>query len=89
MESCRAEHAGKQRLAQAIVTDEIPDTRDIMLVSIAEPCGLLRCTLRERQLEARRARIAMLCHLETISRKVAAAIGGLESIMRQAPVRMS
>ena len=29
------------RLANAILGDEIPDARDIMLVSIAEPCGLL------------------------------------------------
>jgi len=79
----------KERLAQAILTDEIPDTRDIMLVSIAEPCGLLPCVLSEKQLEARRPRIEMLCNLETISRKVAAAIGGLDSIMRQAPLRMS
>src|SRR6201999_2181663 len=29
----------KLRLAHAILTDDIPDTRDIMLVSIAEQCG--------------------------------------------------
>ena len=38
----------KLRLAQAILTDEIPDTRDIMLVSIAEPCGLLGYVLSWR-----------------------------------------
>lgn len=79
----------KQRLAQAILNDGIPDTRDIMLVSIAEACGLLRCVLSETQLEARRARIEMLCQLETISRKVAAAIAGLDSSLRQAPIRLS
>src|ERR1043166_4567315 len=31
----------KLRLAEAILADGIPDTRDIMLVSLAEPCGLL------------------------------------------------
>ena len=46
----------KARLAQAILTDAIPDPRDIILVSIAEQCGLLGYVLSETQLDARRAR---------------------------------
>ncbi len=64
----------KLRLAQAILTDAIPDTRDIMLVSIAEPCGLLEYVLSEAELANREARINTLCHLETISREVREAI---------------
>lgn len=71
------------RLAQAIIGDHIPQTRDIMLVSIAEPCGLLGYVLSESTLRLRRQRIEMLCRLETISRKVAAAILGLETTVRQ------
>jgi hypothetical protein len=74
----------RQRLRQAILNDGIPDTRDIMLVSIAEPCGLLGYVLSDQQLEARRQRIQMLCKLETISRKVTAAIVSLDHSMRQA-----
>jgi golgi phosphoprotein 3 len=74
----------KTRLAQAILSDEIPDTRDIMLVSIAEPCGLLPYVLSDYQVENRRERIRMLSNLETISRKVTAAILGLDSTMRSA-----
>jgi hypothetical protein len=85
----RTQRHVKERLAQAILTDEIPDTRDIMLVSIAAACGLLRCGLSEAQVEARRVRIEMICNLETISRKVAAAIAGLDSSLRQTPVRLS
>src|SRR5437588_430180 len=62
------------RLAQAILSDDIPDTRDIMLVSLAEPCGLLGYTLSDSARGLRQARIQMLCNLETISRKVNAAI---------------
>jgi hypothetical protein len=68
----------KVRLAQAILTDWIPDTRDIMLVSIAEPCGLLGYVLNDAQLQSRQERIRMLCNLETISRKVTDAIAGLD-----------
>jgi hypothetical protein len=71
------------RLAQTILSDAIPDTRDIMLVSIAEPCGLLSYVLSDSTLRLRKPRIDMLCNLETISRKVAAAILGLDATVRQ------
>jgi Golgi phosphoprotein 3 len=71
------------RLAEAILSDSIPDTRDIMLVSIAEPCGLLGYVLPSEQLASRRERIQMLCNLETISRKVAIAINDLEIALHQ------
>ena len=73
----------KLRLAQAILTDEIPDTRDIMLVSIAEQCGLLGYVLSSAELANRKQRVAMLCNLETISRTVAEAILNLDASLRQ------
>ncbi len=76
------------RLANAIMGDEIPDTRDIMLVSIAAPCGLLSYVLTEDALERRRRRIELLCHLETISRKVNAAIVNLDSARRNVMPKM-
>jgi Golgi phosphoprotein 3 len=79
----------RQRLADAILSDSIPDTRDIMLVSIADACGLLGCVLTEAQLASRRKRIQMLCNLETISRKVAAAINELEATLRQGAHRIA
>ncbi len=78
----------RQRLHETIMRDGIPDTRDIMLVSIAEPCGLLGYVLSDSQLEARRQRIQMLCNLETISRKVTAAIAGLDATLRQAMAKV-
>jgi Golgi phosphoprotein 3 len=78
----------KLRLANTILNDEIPETRDIMLVSIAEPCGLLSYILSDSTLSLRRARIQMLCNLETISRKVTDAIVGLETTMRQAMTKV-
>jgi hypothetical protein len=78
----------KLRLAQAILSDDIPGTRDIMLVSIAEPCGLLHYVLSESELAARRARIQMICNMETISRKVSDAIVSLEASLRQAMTKV-
>jgi hypothetical protein len=73
----------KSRLAQAILTDDIPDTRDIMLVSIAEQCGLLSYVLSDTELNSRTERIQTLCNLETISRKVSDAIAGLDNSRQQ------
>ncbi len=78
----------RQRLQETIMRDGIPDTRDIMLVSIAEPCGLLGYVLSDSQLEARRQRVQMLCNLETISRKVTAAIAELDATLRQTMVKV-
>ena len=72
----------KLRLAHAILTDDIPDTRDIMLVSIAEQCGLLEYILSPSELANRRQRIQVLSNLETISRKVTAAILNLDAGLR-------
>ena len=76
------------RLANTILGDEIPNTRDIMLVSIAEPCGLLGYVLSEDALAVRGARVNMLCNLETISRTVRSAILGLETSLRQAMTKV-
>ncbi len=78
----------KVRLAQAVLTDEIPDTRDIMLVSIADQCGLLNYVLSSAELANRRARIEMLSNLETISRKVTAAILNLDTSLRHAMTKV-
>jgi len=81
------QHA-KVRLAHAILSDEIPDTRDIMLVSIAEACGLLGYVLSDVQLADRKDRIAVLTGLETISREVRDAIVGLDQKVRIAMTKV-
>jgi Golgi phosphoprotein 3 len=68
----------KLRLAQAILSGAIPSTRDIMLVSLANACGLLPYILGQSELESRAERIKMLSNLETISRQVTEAIADRE-----------
>ena len=65
------------RLARAVLHDEIPDVRDIMLVSLAHACGLLNVVLADSQIEARAEWIANLSRIETISRNVSTAIADL------------
>ncbi|HYW43484.1 MAG TPA: GPP34 family phosphoprotein [Bryobacteraceae bacterium] len=78
----------KVRLAQAILADDIPATRDIMLVAIAEHCGLLGYVLSDAQLVNRKPRVQALCNVETISRKVTDAIRNLDANAKQAMTRV-
>jgi hypothetical protein len=73
----KPQQLAKERLAQAIVGDGIPATRDIMLVSLVAACGLLNLVVTPGQQDARGRRIETLCTLETISRNVSSAIAGL------------
>jgi len=65
------------RLAQAVLEDEIPEVRDIMLVSLANACGLLSVVLAPTQIEQRKEWIETLSRIETISRNVSSAIAAL------------
>jgi len=73
----KPQQLARERLAQAILGDAIPATRDIMLVSLVAACGLLNLVLTPDKQEARAHRIETLSTLETISRNVSSAIGGL------------
>ena len=88
MLNSRPQQHVKVRLAQTILTDAIPETRDIMLVSIAEQCGLLGYVLSDSELLNRTQRIRMLCNLETISRQVGEAIRGLDKSIRIAMTKV-
>jgi Golgi phosphoprotein 3 len=67
----------KARLASAVLDDEIPEVRDIMLVSLANACGLLSVVLAPAQIELRANWIETLSKIETISRNVSYAIARL------------
>ena len=67
----------RARLAKAVLEDEIPDVRDIMLVSLASACGLLSVVLAPAQIEMRAEWIETISKIETISRNVSSSIAGL------------
>ncbi|HUR32941.1 MAG TPA: GPP34 family phosphoprotein [Vicinamibacterales bacterium] len=67
----------KDRLAHAILSDDIPPARDIMLVSLANACGLLTGVVTDEQRANRAQRIQALSNLETIARNVSHAVAGL------------
>ena len=65
------------RLAQSVLGDEIPEVRDIMLVSIANACGLFSAALAPAQIEKRTDWIESLSKIETVSRNLSTSIAAL------------
>ena len=81
--------AGRVRLrvVRCLLTSEIPDARDVMIVCLADACGLLVRLLTAAELEAAQPRIALMRQMEQIGRMIAEAIWELEPPVPRRRVR--
>ena len=62
----------KTRVVKALFTDEIPDPRDIIVISLVDTCDVFRFIFElDRQTEER---IAEICRMDLIGRSIAAAV---------------
>ena len=68
----------KLRILGVLLSDEIPDPRDIVIICLADACGLLRMLLPKRELEAVRDRIEQVRKLDLIGQAMAQAIHDIE-----------
>lgn len=60
----------KQRLLAALFSEEIPDVRDIALISLADACGIFNGLLSRQELKEAAGRIEQIGKLELICRDV-------------------
>ena len=67
----------RQRILQAIFSDIIPDTRDIVIISLAHACDIFQRILPTDEYEEARERIELISRLEMISRSVTDGIRNL------------
>ncbi len=74
----------RQRIAYVISSDEIPDIRDIVIISLAHGCGIFQRILSEQEYEEARERIELIARLELLSRSVVEAIRNLTLAETQA-----
>ena len=65
------------RVMREIFSDEIPDPRDLVIISLANSCGLFDRMLTRAELEQVRPRIDLLSGMDLIGRELAAAIRSL------------
>lgn len=62
------------RVMRALFTDDIPDPRDIVTISLTDACGQFERLLSRAELEKVRPRIDLLSRMDLIGREVAGAI---------------
>lgn len=66
------------RIMRTIFSEDIPDPRDIVIISLAAACGVFESILSREELADVRERIDAIAQLDLIGREVAAAIQRIE-----------
>lgn len=74
----------RARLRQLILTDEIPDPRDVVLLCLIEACGLLGLVLTTDEIASRRERIELLSRMDLIGQAVTKAVAEIRFIIQYA-----
>jgi Golgi phosphoprotein 3 len=74
----------RARLRQLILTDEIPDPRDVVLLCLIDACGLLGLVLSLDEIAGRRQRIEQLTRLDLIGQAMTRAVGEIRFIIQYA-----
>jgi hypothetical protein len=80
----REEQEVKARLRQILLTDEIPDPRDVVLICLVAACELMELILTPEELTAAEPRIEQLRKMDLIGQAVAKAVREIEFIFRYA-----
>ena len=76
----------KLRIMEVLFTDQIPDARDIVLIALADVCGIFSSLLSSRELKTVTPRIRQISKLDLIAREVASAVREIESSLAFAMV---
>ena len=74
----KAEREVKLRIMGVLFSDEIPDPRDVMIICLADACGIFKEMLTRRELERASDRIAQVRRLDLIGQAISRAINDIE-----------
>jgi Golgi phosphoprotein 3 len=72
----------RTRLRQILLSDEIPDPRDIVLICLVDACALMRFVLNDEELTATVARVQQLRKMDLIGQAVTKSASETEAIIR-------
>ena len=78
----------RARLRQVLLTDEIPDPRDIVLICLVDACALMGFVLSEAELDAATPRIEQLRKMDLIGQAVTRAASETDAIIKFAATTM-
>jgi hypothetical protein len=74
----------RTRLRQVLLSDEIPDPRDVVLISLVDACGLIDLVLFPDEVDKTAERIEQLGRLDLIGQAVNKAVAEIRFIVRHA-----
>jgi len=78
----REQREVKARLRQLVLTDEIPEPRDVALICLIDACGLLNLLLNGDEIKRTAARVAQLARLDLIGQAVTDAVAEIRFIVK-------
>ena len=74
----------KRRIMEVLLSDEIPDPRDVVIIGLVDACGLFRELLSKRELGQASARIEQVRQLDLIGQATSQAIRDIELLLASA-----
>ena len=74
----QAEREVKLRIMGVLFSDDIPDPRDVVIICLADACGIFKELLSKRELEQAAARIEQVRKLDLIGQAMTQAIQDIE-----------
>ena len=79
----------KQRVLRLLSDTDIPDVRDIVLISLADACGILQNLLSDREFRPAAVRINQIRNLDPVGQSVSKMLGAIREAFRTlaAPTR--
>src|SRR5579862_7409906 len=80
----REQREVRARLRQLVLSDDIPDPRDVVLICLVEACGLLGLVLSPDEIAASKTRVAELSRLDLIGQAVTRAVAEIRFMIRHA-----
>ncbi|MCY3548500.1 MAG: GPP34 family phosphoprotein [Gemmatimonadetes bacterium] len=80
----KAEREVKLRLMEVLFSDIVPTPRDVVMIGLADACGIFAELLSKRELRAVLPRIELIRKMDLIGRAVTAAVWDIEVSLAQA-----
>ena len=75
----KAEREVKLRIMGVLFSDELPDPRDIVIICLADACGIFKELLSDRELEQAAGRIDQVRRMDLIGQAISRAVWDIES----------
>ena len=82
----RAEREAKLRVTGVLLSDDIPDPRDVAMIGLVDACGILPDVFSEREIDRAGPRIEQLRKMDLIGQEVSGAVAEIERSIMMAAV---